>query len=195
MAAETGKSPLVIGDSLVSFLMGGEDENSAKDMRAVFDRFRVLNSAGATVILIHHLNRNGEARGSSDFKPAGDQGFLVSNRDRAGGRLLDVITLKFEKSRWGLSGTIRYHYAGGKMVRVEECKAAKDVAGQLVQLLKKHPGVSTEEFAKLASESAVKREAAREFLKKGQSDGTIKVEVHGRRREHFWCEADAAGSN
>ena len=195
MVAETGKTPLVILDSLISFFMGDEDENSAVDMRALFGRCRVLNSVGATVILVHHTNRNGEARGSSDFGPAGDQEFLVTNRDRDGGRLLDVITLKFEKSRWGLSGTIRYHYAGGKMLRVEECPAPEDVSGQLVELLKKHPGISTEEFAKLASESAVKREAAREFLKKGQSDGTIKVEVHGRRREHFWCEADAAGSN
>ena len=35
---------------------------------------------GAAVIMIHHTNRNGEARGSSDFKPASDQAFLVGNQ-------------------------------------------------------------------------------------------------------------------
>ena len=191
MVAATGKSPLVIGDSLVSFLMGDEDENSAKDMRAEFDRFRVLNSAGATVILIHHLNRNGEARGSSDFKPAGDQGFLVSNRDRAGGRLLDVITLKYEKSRWGLSGTLTYHYAAGKMLQVAACAAGKSVTERLVTLLRENPGVLTDEFVTLAQENRLKREAAREFLKRGESDDTIRVEVQGRSRRHFWRAAVA----
>jgi hypothetical protein len=79
----------------------------------------VLTGLGATVIPIHHTNRNGEARGSSDFKPACDQAFLVTNHDREGGRLLDVITLKYEKSRYGLSGTITYHYTDGMMLRIE----------------------------------------------------------------------------
>jgi hypothetical protein len=92
--SETGKSPLVIVDSLVAFFTGDEDENSSVDMRAVFDRLRELTRWGATVILIHHTNRDGAARGSSDFKPASDQAFLVSNHNRASGRLLDVITLE-----------------------------------------------------------------------------------------------------
>ena len=49
---------------------------------------------GAAVIMIHHTNRNGEARGSSDFKPASDQAFLVGNQGWQWGRLLDLITLR-----------------------------------------------------------------------------------------------------
>jgi len=49
-------------------------------MRAVFDRCRILTRLGGTVIVIHHTNRSGEARGSSDFKPACDQAFLVATR-------------------------------------------------------------------------------------------------------------------
>jgi hypothetical protein len=109
----TGNSPLAIADSLVSFFVGDEDENSAVDMRRLFNRFRALTEAGATVIVIHHTNRNGEARGSSDFKPAGDQAFLVSNQDGNGGRLLNLITLRCEKSRYGLSDRIEYRYDGG----------------------------------------------------------------------------------
>jgi hypothetical protein len=191
MVAETGKPPLVIADSLVSFFMGEEDENSAVDMRALFDRCRVLTGLGASVIPIHHTNRNGEARGSSDFKPACDQAFLVTNHDRDGGRLLDVITLKCEKSRYGLSGNITFHYADGKMVRVEECAATEDMKAHLVTLLKANAGVLTDAFAKLAQKAGLKREIARDFLKKGESNGTIRVEKKGRRRLHFWRGTDA----
>lgn len=190
MVAETGKSPLVIGDSLISFLMGEEDENSATDMRALFDRFRVLNGAGATVIIAHHTNRSGEARGSSDFKPAGDQGFLVSNHDRAGGRLLDVITLKYEKSRFGFSGKIVCHYADGKMICASG-GAPKEQPRQapserLKSLLIDNPGVLSDQFVRLAQEVGLTRETARDFLKEGESTGAIRVDVQGRARLHFW---------
>ena len=114
-----------------------------------------------------------------------------SNRDRAGGRLLDVITLKYEKSRWGLSGTLTYHYAAGKMLRVAACAAGKSVTERLVTLLRENPGVLTDEFVTLAQENRLKREAAREFLKRGESDDTIRVEVQGRSRRHFWRAAVA----
>jgi hypothetical protein len=190
MAAEADKSPLVIGDSLISFLMGEEDENSASDMRALFDRFRALNSVGATVILAHHTNRSGEARGSSDFKPAGDQGFLVSNRDRVGGRLLDEITLKFEKSRFGFSEKITYHYSDGEMVRAASGASRKQPQHppmeRLRGLLIANPGVLSDQFVKQAQEAGLTREVARDFLKEGETAGTIRVETQGRGRLHFW---------
>lgn len=43
-------------DSLISFFTEDEDENSAVDMRAVFDRCRALTKLGGTVILIHYTN-------------------------------------------------------------------------------------------------------------------------------------------
>jgi len=191
MIAETGKPPLVVLDALVNFFSRDDDENSAVDMRALFNRCRVITRLGATVIIVHHTNRNGEARGSSDFKPACDQAFLVVNRDRAGGRLLDIITLKSEKSRYGLSGSINYHYAAGKMLRIEQCPAGNDVNGRLIELLKKSTGVLTDEFVKLALNLGLKRVKAREFLKKGESDRTIRVEKNGRKRLHFWCGTDS----
>jgi hypothetical protein len=192
MVSETGKAPLVILDSLISFFLADEDENAAVDMRALFDRCRVLTGLGATVIPLHHTNRNGEARGSSDFKPACDQAFLVTNHDRDGGRLLDVITLNYEKSRYGLSGTITYHYAEGRMVRVEDGTPGRQPAPSIEErfraLLIANPGVLTDDFVKLAQKDRLKREAARDFLKQGESDGSIRVEVKGRSRQHFLRE-------
>jgi hypothetical protein len=189
MVAETGKPPLVILDSLISFFLADEDENAAVDMRALFDRCRVLTGLGATVIPIHHTNRNGEARGSSDFKPACDQAFLVTNQDRDGGRLLDVITLKYEKSRYGLSGTIEYHYADGKMLRADNAPRKRS-SEQLRELLIANPGILAEAFQELASEHGLGRNQARNFLKDGERAGTVRVELDGRKRHHFWRGAD-----
>jgi archaellum biogenesis ATPase FlaH len=190
MMAATGKSPLVIVDSLVSFFAGDEDENSAVDMRALFNRCRALTKLGATVILIHHTNRQGEARGSSDFRPASDQAFLVSNYDRDGGRLLDSITLEAQKSRYGLFGRIRYHYAGGNMLRVEDQTPSKTVTEQLLDMLKANPGILTEPFSELAHEQGLGRNRGRNFLKEGVKNGTIRVQKEGRKHHHFWRGAD-----
>jgi KaiC/GvpD/RAD55 family RecA-like ATPase len=190
--AESGKSPLLIVDSLVSFFRGDEDENCAVDMRALFNRCRTLTKLGATVIIIHHTNRNGETRGSSDFKPASDQAFLVTNQDRDGGRLLDVITLKCEKSRYGLSSRIQYHYAGGQMRRVEGIAPSKAVSQTLRELLIASPGVSTEAFERLAGKNGVGRNKARDFLQSGVQDGTIEVRTEGRKHRHFWRDTEAA---
>jgi len=190
IVASTGKAPLVIVDSLVSFFEGDEDENSAVDMRALFNRCRALTKVGATVIVIHHTNRQGQTRGSSDFKPASDQAFLVNNFDRHGGRMLDLMTLEIEKSRYGHSGRIEYRYASGKMHRVEDTAPSKTVTEQLVELLKAKPGILSEPFGDLAQERGLGRNRARDFLRGGVIDGTIRLKREGRRRHHFWQGAE-----
>jgi hypothetical protein len=191
MVAKTGKSPLIIVDSLVSFFTGDEDENSAVDMRRLFNRCRALTKLGATVIIIHHTNRNGEARGSSDFRPASDQAFLVSNQDRNGGRLLDAITLRCEKSRYGLSETITYRYDGGQMQRIEQSAPTKAITERLRELLIANPGILTQPYVDLAIDDGLGRNKARDFLKAGVKNGTIRVQRAGRKRHHFWRGAEA----
>jgi hypothetical protein len=198
MVARTGKAPLVMCDSLVCFFRDDEDENSAADMRRVFDRVRVLTALGCTVIVIHHNNRSGEARGSSDFGPAGDQAFAVTNHDRTGGRLLDVITLRVEKSRYALSGSIRYYYADGQMVRAGSPMPADSCnkqIEQLVALLQAHPGIGAEAFEKRAAEQDLKRESVRKFLKEGESSGAINVQREGKKKLHFWNDSVGGDSH
>ena len=181
-----GKKPLVVVDSLVSFFEDDEDENSAVDMRALFNRCRALTKLGATVIVIHHTNRNGETRGSSDFRPASDQAFLVSNSDRDGGRLLDLLTLRCEKSRYGLSENIRYRYAAGQMLRLEEHGLVKTITEQLMALLIANPGILTQPFEAMANDRGLGRNRARDFLRLGVQSGTIRVDRQGRKAHHFW---------
>ena len=151
-AAETGKPVLVIVDALVSFLLPEEDENSAGDMRRLFNRFRAVCKVGGTVLGIHHNNRQGQARGSIDYTNAADQIFSVSNNDREGERKLDCITLEVSKSRYGLFGRIEYRYAQGQMVRQEDrVEISRTVAEHLTTILREHPGIGTKQLEQLCT--------------------------------------------
>jgi hypothetical protein len=165
---EDGKSPFIIIDSLIGFFDGDEDENNSRDMRRHLNRSRVLNSAGGTVVELHHANKEGKIRGSSDLEPDIDQAFFVNNRDRAGGRQLDVITLKFVKSRYGRSGSLMYFYQGGAMVRDERPQVDDRVDSEkLTTLLRLNPGVTGTRFEELAAKDTITREVARRFLGNG----------------------------
>jgi hypothetical protein len=47
----------------------------------------------------------------------------------------------------------------------------------------------------LANENGLGRNRARDFLKSGVQSGTIKVRREGRRRHHFWREAEGAADD
>jgi hypothetical protein len=121
-----------------------------------------------------------------------DQAFLVSNHDRNGGRLLDAITLRCEKSRYGLSDKIEYRYESGKMRRLQaEAATSKTVTERLRDLLIANPGILTHHFENLTNEEGLGRNRARDFLKEGTESGTIKVRKEGRKRYHSWLGVGA----
>ena len=66
-AAETSKPVLVNVDALVSFLLPEEDENSAGDMRRLFNRFRAVCKAGGMMLGIRRDDRQGQARSWIDY--------------------------------------------------------------------------------------------------------------------------------
>jgi KaiC/GvpD/RAD55 family RecA-like ATPase len=164
MITETGRPPVVIIDSLISFLRDGESENDSRAMRTLYDRCKVLTRLGATVILIHHVGHNGRARGSSDFKPAGDQGFIVTNSNSDGSRLLSKIKLEADKSRY-VTEDIMYDYADGKMQRIgNKLEVTRTVTEQLRALLALNPGISKTGFYELAISHKLSERAARNFV-------------------------------
>ncbi len=67
---------LVICDSMVRFMIG--DENSATDVRRVFDNLKQLKETyGVAFLLLHHTTKAGnDARGSGDWKGMIDDMFL-----------------------------------------------------------------------------------------------------------------------
>jgi RecA-family ATPase len=85
---------LIVVDTLARCLVGG-DENSAQDMGqflAACDRIRV--SAGATVLIVHHVGKSAQAgaRGSSAVLGAVDTAIEVETGD--GGRVATVVKQK-----------------------------------------------------------------------------------------------------
>jgi len=142
-------------------------------MRQFMNGPRKLASLGAGVIVQHHTGKSGgNYRGSSDFGPALDQGFLVTNI--SGNRLLDILQLRPFKSRYGLVGDITYHYSGGLFVR-EERPLAPAQADQLTGLLRTNPGINAGDFEQKAAEFRISRGRARSFLIAGVSAGRISV--------------------
>jgi AAA domain len=168
--------PLVIVDSLVTFLDG--DENSATDMRRLGDKLRALSNLGATVLVIHHDGKAATAktfRGSSYFKGALDQGFHITNSNPDG--LLDRVTLKCFKSRAGFTGCLYYRYDDGKFTRDDARMAkAQSTADKLRDVLRQHQPVSKSKFDELALKAGLARADARAFIEAGLAEGTLVCE-------------------
>jgi hypothetical protein len=168
--------PLIIVDSLIAFLEA--DENDAAQMRRFMNGLRKLADIGATAIVVHHDGKAETARdfrGSSDFKASLDQAFHVSNLGSDG--KLDRLNLRCFKSRYGFSGSLVYHYAGGRMVPNQSIDAPmKSMAEQLTEILRQNPGLTGEKFEKLAVSKGSTRQCARDFLANGVLAGTVHME-------------------
>jgi hypothetical protein len=189
-----GPLPLVIVDSLAAFEVG--DENSAADMRRFMHQCRRLADLGATVIVIHHDGKAESAkdfRGSSDFKASIDQAFHCTNIGSDG--KLDRLTLRCFKSRYGLSGSLIYHYAGGRIVRDERQDAPeRSIADRLTTLLRQNPGIGSREFEDHAAKQSLGRQKARDFLANGVLSRVIRRENASRNRFRHYLRDDEPGA-
>jgi hypothetical protein len=183
--------PLVIVDSFSAFY--GGDENNAAEMRRFMNRVRKVANLGATVVVIHHSGKSETSRdyrGSSDFRAAIDVGFSVINIGP--NRKLDKIHLRCFKSRFGFTGGIVYRYDDGKMRRDEETHAVSHVVTQqLTELLRTNPGVTQNEFEKLAAKAGVGRDQARDFLRTLTEFGKIRIELGPRNSRRHYLKGDS----
>jgi KaiC/GvpD/RAD55 family RecA-like ATPase len=183
--ATTGLAPLVVVDSLISFLLPGESENDNAVIRSLINRCRALTRLGACVALLHHTGKaetSKNGRGGSDFRPASDQAFLVRNFNPDGSRLLHTLTLTCTKSRDGISEEIVYRYAGGRMVKdLDRHAVSKTVGEHLTALLRANPEISKKEFEQMAVDARLGRENSRKFLDLGMQAQEIRFvkNLHG----------------
>lgn len=92
---EQNKIKLVIFDTLVRFNSG--EENSARDMNKIYQAFVELQKTTQTAILfLHHTNRQGEFRGSSDLMGQVDTMFTIHRKNTSG-----QFTIVNTKNRMG----------------------------------------------------------------------------------------------
>jgi hypothetical protein len=169
--------PLVIVDSLVAFQPG--NENDAVETRRWMHQCRRVANTGATVAVIHHSGRsesNQDYRGSSDFKAAIDQGFVVTNLGTPG--RLGTLKLRCFKSRLGFAGEVVYQCTGGRLSRVQN-RGGNDES-RFRELLRAHPGITTSEFERLATEGKLGRNLARNWLTEQFNLGAVNRESVGK---------------
>lgn len=118
MVAQFGPVGTVFVDT-VSRVLPGADENLQKDMTVFVAACDLIRERfGATVIGVHHTNKNGEMRGSTVFLGQGDFILRVDkNEDKTGGTILcekqkDAEdgwkkTFAIEKMEWLIPGRIK----------------------------------------------------------------------------------------
>jgi hypothetical protein len=174
-AARTEPRPLIIFDGLRAFLNG--DENDSRTVREFFAQFRTLANLGCAVVVLHNSGKAETAReyrGSSDIKAAADIAYTLTNF--ADGEL-GKMRLKSFKMRFTVSRDLILQYKAGDFVIDDRPLATlKTITEQLTELLRNHPQCSTTEFETAAKEKNLPRLRAREYLKKGEENGTIRFE-------------------
>ncbi|MDP8989486.1 MAG: helicase RepA family protein [Acidobacteriota bacterium] len=182
------RPPIVLMDPFLRFLDGG-DENSAVDVRATMHRGRRLANLGAGVIVSHHDGKGESSkdyRGSSDLKASVDQAFHLSNFSLDGTKL-DRLTLRCYKSRYGVDGSLLYHYAGGRCVRDETPFApARAQADQLASLLRQNPGIDARKFDAEVVKQKLGRDRGRDWLNAGVMEGGIRREPAPRNQYRYY---------
>jgi AAA domain/Domain of unknown function (DUF3854) len=185
--AECDPKPLIICDSYVGLHPG--DENSSTETRAYIDQARQLANLGACVIFLHHTGKAESAknyRGSSDIPADLDTAYLLSNLGSDG--RLGKIRLQNFKARFTVLLDSILEYVDGDFRSESRPEAvSRTVTEQLIELLKRHPGIKAKEFEQRAAALNLGWSRARSFLKDGIASGRIDRERGPNNQQfHTW---------
>jgi hypothetical protein len=152
-------------------------------MRAFLKPARRLVNLGATIVVLHNDGKSESARdyrGSAAFKDAVDVAFHVSNSERDG--LLQRLTVRPYKHRFGFTGELTYTYSDGLMLPAGAASTAartsrtRDIETSLFQLLSDKPGINTRDFLRAAASIHVPDRQARNYLHSGVTNRRIRRE-------------------
>jgi hypothetical protein len=140
---------LVIFDSLIR--IHGGDENTSRDMAAVYRRFNAIMKLGVSVIATHHHRKNSEKtdspqslRGSSDIGAGLDSHLIVFKEEEEGMLYLSQPKLRLSEPNKPFAvkiikkdnGGIGFEYAGEDD---RSKKKSEIIEGQILKLLNDSP--------------------------------------------------------
>lgn len=173
--AKCNPKPLIIVDTLISFIEGSE--NDASDMQAFMRKLRDLAHQGCAVIVLHHTGKADTSktyRGSSYFAGGIDIGISLSNPEQGGP--LRRLFLKPFKERFQVKADLLVNYEAGHFF-VEQHRQAKQIVETdvMTAVLRDNPWVNTERFAKLCRERGIGRNESRHFLSVGVRMDTVQT--------------------
>lgn len=186
--------PMIIVDSLVSYLEGSE--NDSAEIRKYMDGYRLLANKGATVVLLHHTGKSDSAkdyRGSSDIKGSVDLAYNLANLGDPS--RLSLLRLRAFKSRFSSQPELVLKYNNGEFETGEQQSPASTY-DLLTELLRKNPGICAKDFEARAIESGLGRDPSRDFIDRGLRSGRIKYQK-GRHntRSYTWIGEDGEVTN
>ena len=185
--AECDPKPLIVCDSYVGLHPG--DENSSTETRAYIDTARQLANLGACVLFLHHTGKAESAktyRGSSDIPADLDVAYLLSNL--GGDGKLGKIRLQNFKARFTVLTDSILEYVDGDFRSESRPEAvSRTVTEQLVELLRRHPGIKAAEFEQRAADMGLGWTRARQFIKDGIAGDQIQRERGPHNQQfHTW---------
>jgi len=176
--------PVIVIDSLISFL-DGCNENQSAEVRQVMDKWRLLTTLGATVVIIHHAGKaetSEKFRGASGILDCVDCAYLVTNRPANGQPVgLGEITIAPFKSRIGLAESKQYQYAEGtfRLLRSGGQVGQKKIAAVIGELLSFDRPQRMSALASAAAKEGITRDAVRDYVNNQVNLGTILREGAG----------------
>ncbi|HKE24958.1 MAG TPA: AAA family ATPase [Bryobacteraceae bacterium] len=174
--------PVFIFDPAIAFNRG--DEQSSNDTRAFMNHCRRLASAGATVILLHHVGKSEKSkdyRGSSDYKAAVDMAYLLEKLGDAGGPLAELRLVPF-KNRFTGGETLLLSFRDGRFRSGERRETASEIVERLVR---DHQGDSLRNLVALARSEGLSKHQAEEQFSRGVKDARFEVRQAGRGHGYF----------
>lgn len=169
----TDPKPLIVVDSLISFLEA--DENDAVIVRKFMRQLRQLATLGAGVIIQHHAGKDSSKkyRGSSDIKASVDVAYEL---DGIGDPTkLDGVVMVAFKARFSVRQRLNLRFDGHKFWSDGPERPCKTVTEQLRDLLIANPGIKSGAFERLAGDHKLGRDRARAFLINGRRQETIEI--------------------
>lgn len=90
----------IILDSLVRF--AGIDENNSQESNKLFSKLKLIVNENCSLFIIHHKNKTGQIRGSSDFRASLDalyvldridKNFMLHQNSEAGGKSKEFVEI------------------------------------------------------------------------------------------------------
>lgn len=139
---ENNNIKLIVIDSLMASNIGA-NENDVKDTMLYFQKMKELARSGASIFIIHHLNKTGGVRGSSAIKGAVDNLFTLTAENAA--KDIKKLKLASEKNRSGFFEPLWYNMqfssAGTHFYNCEKPAAGEAILKDIIRYVSENENV------------------------------------------------------
>lgn len=172
--------PFIIFDVLAAFHEGNEQD--ATETRKHMTGYRVLASAGATVLVLHHSGKSEgskQYRGSSDILGSVDTGILLEPAiPGEWNGTLDNLRLTPFKTRFAPMKTMRLQYVDGRFYPTAFTEESP--YERFESVLRMNPNSNGTQLVELCHKKGVAKNKVEDFLLEGVKAGRIIIEVGSR---------------